>query len=316
MSAVLEVSDLAASQWGLLTAAQAHAAGISRMALTRMVDEGILERPRHGIYRLAGSPAHRFDSLRAAWLSLDRRPLLASERVLGSSPPAVVSHRSAALLLDMGDIDADIHEFSVATRKQTRQPDVRLHRAQLDLERWTVVDGLPVTTPVHTVVDLARGRLDGGHLATVVRDATTSHGVHPDDLAEALRPYAHYYSAPAGDGNALVARLLQEAGIPDALDRTVRLAGASAGLEELQRAVDSLQLDVPRAALEPWLAASAQLSASPALQQATSPRAIENLRRALAVLVDEQVPPAYLESLRPALKALAEQAAATAVRPR
>ncbi|GAA1995482.1 hypothetical protein GCM10009718_36850 [Isoptericola halotolerans] len=44
------VARIAAGQWGLLTTAQATAAGVSRMMLSRMAEWGELERVMHGVY--------------------------------------------------------------------------------------------------------------------------------------------------------------------------------------------------------------------------------------------------------------------------
>lgn len=43
----------------------------------------------------------------------------------------VVSHRSAAALYRLGDLPADVHEFTLPARRQTRRVDVRPHRARL-----------------------------------------------------------------------------------------------------------------------------------------------------------------------------------------
>lgn len=75
-----------------------------------------------------------------AWPALDpgRR---ATDRTRDLSP-ALVSHRSAASLHRLGDLDADVHEFTTADRKQSRRPDVRLHRGYLAAGEWTVVNAL------------------------------------------------------------------------------------------------------------------------------------------------------------------------------
>lgn len=223
---ILRVADVAASQWGLITTAQAAEVGQSPQAVARLARQGVLERLTHGVYRLAGTPADPQDDLRAAWLALDPRRM-AGER-LADEVPEVVSHRSAAQLLGLGDLDADRYEFTVPGRRQSRRPGIRFHRGRLSRSDWTVVDGLPVTTPLRTIDDLAAGRLDGGHLAGVVRDALTTSHVDPDLLTIVLRPHAHRYGAPLGDGVALLRRLLVEAGVPEAARRAVEITSARA----------------------------------------------------------------------------------------
>lgn len=222
MSGVLDVADLAAGQWGLVTTAQARVLGVSAQSVARLAGQGALERITHGVYRVTRAPASPLDGLRAAWLTLDpARP--ASDR-LSDHNLGVVSHRSAAAVHGLGDLEADEFEFTSSTRKQSRRPGIRLHRGHVGVDQWSVVDGLPVTTVIRTIEDLAAARIDGGHLASIVRDALTRHQSDPHALTATLRPHAHHYGAPTGDGEALLRRLLQESGISEALEAAVRLA--------------------------------------------------------------------------------------------
>jgi hypothetical protein len=219
---VLDVADVAAEQWGLITTAQACAVGQSPQSVARLAGQGVLERLTHGVYRLAGTPPDPRDDLRAAWLALD--PDRTANERLRDEPPDVVSHRSAAHLLRLGDLEADVHEFTVASRRQTRRPDVRFHAGRLSSRDRTVVDGLPVTTVVRTIGDLAETRLDGGHLAGVVRVALITHWADIDPLIEVLRPHAHRYGVRLGDGDGMLRRFLAEAGLPGQASRIARIA--------------------------------------------------------------------------------------------
>ena len=174
--------------------------------------------------------------LQAAWLAL-RPGLSVAERLRGPSVE-VVSHRSAARLHDLGDMDADRAEFTVHGRRQTRDPDVRYHRGDVPSHAWTVVDGLPVTTVVRTVADLARARVDGGHLAGVVRDAITIHHIEPAVLADALNDHAHHYGSH--NGGALVDDLVHEAGLPHAVVAVVRPPTVSAASSRVGRPATEL----------------------------------------------------------------------------
>lgn len=244
MHAVLDLADLAAEQWGLVTTAQARSVGVSVQAVARLTNQGALERMTHGVYRVTGAPPSPLDDLRAAWLALDptRR---ASER-LRDQTPAVVSHRSAAAIHQLGDLETFDLEFTSAERKQTRRPDIRIHRGHVNKEEWTVVDGLPVTTVIRTVADLADAHLDGGHLASVVRDALTRQQANDQQLGDVLRRHAHRYNARMGDGEALLSQLLQESGVSQPIERAVELAGAQARNEmwhHLRRGADqSMQI--------------------------------------------------------------------------
>jgi predicted transcriptional regulator of viral defense system len=210
---VVALADLAAGQWGLFATAQARDLGFSAVQLTRLADDAVIERLRHGVYRIAGAPSTPQDQVRAAWLAIE--PQKSVEERLKSERPAVVSHRSAARIHRLGDVEADVIEFTVQHRKQTRLADIRYHRALLSAHEWTLVDGLPTTTVLKTIEDLAADQLDGGHLASVIRDAVITDRVSSTDVAQILRPYAHKYGARLGDGEALLDRFLQQAGVPD-----------------------------------------------------------------------------------------------------
>jgi predicted transcriptional regulator of viral defense system len=222
MSGLMRMAELAGEQWGLITTGQAAKLGVRAGAMARWADQGALTRLSHGVYKVAGSSYDPRDDLRAAWLGLDPKRT-AADRLAEPHVDAVVSHRSAAAVHGLGDLDADMHEFTVQGRRQSRRADVRIHTrsALIDPDAWTRVAGLPVTTVTATIVDLAAANIDGGHLAGIVRDAVATAVVDLDELSSALAPYAHRYNAPLGDGKALVQRLVSQAGLP----RTTEQAG-------------------------------------------------------------------------------------------
>ena len=220
----LALLDIAADQWGLLTTAQTRKVGGTPQRIARLAAAGTLERLRHGVYRIAGSPSHPHDQLRGAWLMLDPERT-AGER-LRDEHPGVVSHRSAADIHRLGNLDADVFDFTVADRRQSRLKDLRFHRAALTMDQWALVDGLPVTILLTTVEQLAAANIDGGHLAGAVRDALTLRHVDLAELAAVLRPHAHRYGAMLGDGYGLVKLLLEQAGVPQSTLDVARLSAA------------------------------------------------------------------------------------------
>ncbi|MPY79992.1 MAG: hypothetical protein GEV04_16345, partial [Actinophytocola sp.] len=160
--AIRVVSDHAADQWGMLTTAQATAAGVNRTTLVRLVDAGLLESPARTVYMVpAATPTHIEE--RAAWLRLEpRRP--AWQRGPLDSDGGVLSHRTAAKIHGLGDLPTDGVEITVPRRRTTRDPQVRLRRAALTPSEVTVIDGLPVTTVERTILDLLADHIDGGHV--------------------------------------------------------------------------------------------------------------------------------------------------------
>ncbi len=208
----LRLADIGSEQWGLVTTAQARVAGVTTQQIARMAKAGDLVRLSHGVYRLAGSPVDRHEDLRVAWLGLEPARL-AAER-LTDDLLDVVSHRSAAVIHQFGDLDADVMEFTVGRRRQTRRDDVRIYRGTVPRDEVLLVEGLPTTSALRTVGDLAAAGIDRGHLATIVRDAMLKHNVDPERLAAALARYARRYGMGTGDGRGLVSVMLKEAGVP------------------------------------------------------------------------------------------------------
>lgn len=211
-STVRRLAELAEDQWGLVTRAQAEKAGVPRSTFERLVADGsILERVARGVYHLAGAPLPDHAALRAAWLQLapdtpawDRTPEL-----------GVVSHRSAAALYRLGHLPADVHEFTLPSRRQTRRADVRLHRRPIAEHEWVRLRGLPVTRPSRIAADLLRDREDPEAVATLIADAIRAGYDYPGSFADSLAPLAARFGFRRGDGLALLRWLLELVDEPD-----------------------------------------------------------------------------------------------------
>lgn len=268
-----ELVGLAETQAGLFTAAQAQTVGARRPQLVDLVNRGVIERLLHGVYQLSGSPVDQWTSMRAAWLSL--APARTAADRLASDPEGVISHRSAALLLGLGDLDADRIEITIDTRRRTRNTDVLIHRGHLDHGDWIAYEGLPVTTPARTVATLALTGLDAGHLATMARDALLRHDVPTQQLADALDPAARRYDYRSGDE--LLDDLLHQVGVPSSAVDVVAAAATTHLVSAIARSTQVSELTRQ---------ISEQLTATPAWQQmlrnlsATS-QATETIRQAL-----------------------------------
>lgn len=164
------IAQLAAGQWGLITAAQATQAGANRTGLTRMTATGELERVVRGVYATPAALADPHIDKRALWLTLDPTHT-AEERLTTRHVAGVLSHATAAAMHQIGDILDDRVEITSPTPKQTRRPEIRLRTAPLRPDEVTLVDGLPVTTPARTIADLHRARYDRDHVAATLADA-------------------------------------------------------------------------------------------------------------------------------------------------
>ena len=209
-SPVTRIRDVAEGQWGLVTLQQARAAGVAWRSLSRLVEGGLLERVAHGVYRVRGTAEPDHLGLRAAWLGLDpARP--AWER-LDDPDGAVVSHASAAALYGVGDLRADVHEFTLPRRRQTRRSDIRIHRGRVRPARRIVLGGLPATRAGPMIGDLLADHVDPDAVARIAAEVLERVLDYPRDVADALAPHAHRFGCRRGDGLALLDELLRRAG--------------------------------------------------------------------------------------------------------
>ncbi|MQA13097.1 MAG: hypothetical protein GEV09_02715 [Pseudonocardiaceae bacterium] len=214
ISAVARLSDLAEGQWGLITRAQVRQLDIAWSTLSQLAGpEGPLERVAHGVYRLRGSADPGHLSLRAAWLQLD--PVTPGWQRIGRPDLALVSHASAAVLYDVGDLRADVHEFTLPVRRQTRRRDVRLHRRQIPESDWLVLHGLPATHASRMIADLIADHHEPEAVAQVVRDVLDRRHGQPRTVADKLGPLAARFNLRSGDGAALLDLLLAISGDPN-----------------------------------------------------------------------------------------------------
>lgn len=137
------IATLSASQQGVVTRRQLVAAGVSTDTVEYRVKAGRLRSLHRGVYMVGPLVGPRARELAA---------------VLACGVGAVLSHRSAAvlwqLLRQLGG-SAALH-VTVTGSDCGRRPGIRTHRvAVLDPAEATVLDGIPVTTPCRTVIDLA-----------------------------------------------------------------------------------------------------------------------------------------------------------------
>lgn len=222
------LAELSASQWGMVTTAQAAKHGVERLDLSRLTNAGHLERLAHGVYRDAGAPADEFEGLRAAWLAADPSRI-AESRLRDFVGGIVVMGESAASLYGVGGLPADRHELSSPTRRQTQRSEISYRRRQLGPEDVTIAQGLPVTTIERTIADLVEARTDLSLVADVLRDAARARNLDTDRLTDLLSPLAARNGHRKDDGSALLDRLttlagLDEVSLAEEIGTSVRLS--------------------------------------------------------------------------------------------
>jgi predicted transcriptional regulator of viral defense system len=132
-------------QSGYFTAEQASTHGVSRQLLNHHVRQGRFERIRRGLYRVRGFPTSQHDDMREKWMTI-------------GMDKAVLSHESALALLELSDNVPDRVHVLVPRRHRglRRPPGVVLHTRPDDETVSTVWrDGMPLTAPARTLVDVA-----------------------------------------------------------------------------------------------------------------------------------------------------------------
>lgn len=232
------LAEVTAYQWGMVTSAQASMRGITRLDLSRLAADGLLERLAHGIYKDAGAPGDQFDDMRAAWLSTDPRNL-AYERTKDSAGDVVFAGASAARLHGIGDLWDRHHDFIAPTRRQSQRAEIRYRQRVVDPRDVTVVEGLPALTPEATVADLFNAETDLRHIGDALRNAAGNRRLDLARLQELLAPYATRHGFRKGDGAGLLQRLMELAGLDvDSLTRVLARSPTYGSLSEVAKVVE------------------------------------------------------------------------------
>jgi hypothetical protein len=211
-AALVTLARYAQGQWGMVTSAQAIAAGVNYMQVKRMAESALLEKVGPGVYLLVGGQAAlgRHRAHKVAWLRLDPA-VPAWERPLLGADSGVVSHRSAAVLLRLGDMVVRDVEFTTPRRRTSRDPAVRMHQARLAPYEVTWEDGLPVTTAIRTLADLLSSGIPAASAGSFLAEALDRRMLNVDHAITEIAPLAARYGCAAGDGHALVEMLLASA---------------------------------------------------------------------------------------------------------
>jgi very-short-patch-repair endonuclease/predicted transcriptional regulator of viral defense system len=168
---------LARRQHWVVTREQLLGLGLSASGIKRRVARGRLHPVGRGVYAV-GRP-HLTQQGR--WMAA----------VLGCGPGAVLSHGSAAALWGFGYEGSRQIEVSVVGAAR-RRPEIRSHRiSPLNPVDRTEHQGIPVTGPVRTLVDLAK-TLPSLALERAVNEADKRDLTDPDSLRTALPRFASH----------------------------------------------------------------------------------------------------------------------------
>lgn len=168
------IAELASSEDGVFTAAQARRFGIPRYALAHAADAGRIERLAHGAYRLTSSLDDGLDDLRAAY-KLTAPEKWSHER-MSSFDGFAVAGATAAYLHGIGDFHPDPYEIAAPRRFNSRMGNVRFPIVRLSEGDVAWRSGVPVTRVEATLVALAKRDEEGSLVADAFVDAVRKYG--------------------------------------------------------------------------------------------------------------------------------------------
>ena len=179
------IAELAGRQHGVVARRQLVALGLSLDAIDHRIERDRLHPLHRGVYAVG----HRKLTGHGRWMAA------------ALAAGGVLSHRSAAAL--WGIRASNSGRIDVTAPRERRRPGVTVHRAVLPQDEMTTHDGIPVTTPARTLLDLA-ALLDEHRLARATERAEALRLTSPTSLAELVNRY------PRRPGTPNLKRLIEE----------------------------------------------------------------------------------------------------------
>jgi very-short-patch-repair endonuclease len=176
---------LTRSQHGLVSHAQLLDLGVSAQSIKHRVSTGRLHRPSRGVYAVGRPELSRC----GVWMAA----------VLRCGQGAVLSHLSAAELWEIApprrEVARPVREVtrslpatvdvSVPAGRAPRAPGIRVHRRALEAGEVTRREGIPVTSPNRTLIDIAT-RLSRNELEAAIAEADKRYLTDPERLRSEL----------------------------------------------------------------------------------------------------------------------------------
>jgi very-short-patch-repair endonuclease len=135
------MASLAHRQHGVVARRQLLALGMGRGAVRERIRRGQLNEVFRGVYVFGVRRINR----RGRWMAA----------VLAAGEGAVLSHRSAARFWHLMPVAAEWPEVTCPSGRVVRREKIVSHETALRDDEWLVEDGIPVTSPIRTIFDLA-----------------------------------------------------------------------------------------------------------------------------------------------------------------
>ncbi len=157
----------------MITRVQLLNLGFSSEAIRHRLSNGRLFRIRQGVYAVGSPDLDQYGRWMAA--------------VLACGDGAVLSHSSGAALWRIGfEAGSGTIELSLPSPSRRRRPGLRIHRRPSLQGRDTTAEyGIPVTTPVQTLIDMSL-RLDRPGIERMINEADKYNLTNPPQLRRVL----------------------------------------------------------------------------------------------------------------------------------
>ena len=156
----------------MISRGQLLALGFTPDGIKHRLVKGRLHRVRRGVYAVGRPDLTNY----ARWMAA----------VLVCGNGAVLSYSSAAALWRIGFEQRNAIELSLPSPFQKRQPGLWIHRRPSLRERDVTTEyGIPVTTPIQTLIDMSL-RLDRPDVERMINEADKYNLTHPPELRRAL----------------------------------------------------------------------------------------------------------------------------------
>jgi hypothetical protein len=169
------VAAVAREQNGLITLAQLLACGLSKPGVSRRVAQGRLHRVHRGVYALGRPDLSPAGVFHAASLAIGE--------------DATVSHCSAAALDGFWTRRIDRVEITVARRVGSRA-GIRVHVVdELSRADWRWREGMRVTSPGRTILDLAASLRSDNVFRRTIHEALVQRRVSEHTLRRAIETH-------------------------------------------------------------------------------------------------------------------------------
>ena len=194
--------QVASRQYGVMTTQHLRDAGLTEAAIEHRTNTGRLIRLHRGVYAVGHLGLH------------ERAPAAAA--LLACGEGAMLSHHSAAELWGLGRA-TDV-EVTVPARRHPQRAGITVHRSDVDPSDVRRKDGLLLTSPARTLLDLTAA-VSASHLEHLVAEAHARRLVDLTELshrgAERLRTMSE--GGPRrtrSEAERALLRLIERAGLP------------------------------------------------------------------------------------------------------